>query len=342
MAPPSRSTTSTLSARVLLRAIDYVASLGHTPESLCQAMGLSLQALRAPDARVPATVVEALAAHAARITGDANFGLHLGLSVSGALEDDPGVLLLMACANARDALHLLVRVQRHWSDVDRASIVPDVGGLRLRYAFPCLGAAAQRHTDECAFAELVVSLRAFTATSLAPREVTFRHARPADTREHEALFRAPLRFEAEHSEIALSDASLDLPFTRASPTWKAVFERQVLRSIERTRAGETFVAQTRAAVEAALLGGDVSLGFVARLAGLSARTLQRRLRDEGTTFAAVVDAVRHAQAVELLAQGLPMRDLAERLGYADPGAFHHAFKRWTGTTPARHRSASAG
>jgi AraC-like DNA-binding protein len=57
------------------------------------------------------------------------------------------------------------------------------------------------------------------------------------------------------------------------------------------------------------------------------------LRDEGTSFAEVVDALRREMAVAYLDRGIPIAEVASLLGYADTTAFHHAFRRWTGSSP---------
>ena len=66
----------------------------------------------------------------------------------------------------------------------------------------------------------------------------------------------------------------------------------------------------------------------------------RRLHAEATSFAAVIDEVRRVRAFERLADpALSAAEVAFLLGYAEPAAFHHAFKRWTDQTPQQWRAA---
>jgi AraC-like DNA-binding protein len=91
---------------------------------------------------------------------------------------------------------------------------------------------------------------------------------------------------------------------------------------------------------AARLHVDASLARIARDLNVNARTLQRQLDAERTSFQQLLDEVRHAQAVKLLADPAQRVDgLAARLGYADAASFRRAFRRWTGLTPAAYRAA---
>jgi AraC-like DNA-binding protein len=90
-----------------------------------------------------------------------------------------------------------------------------------------------------------------------------------------------------------------------------------------------------------LRDGEPEQGAVARPLGLSERTLQRRLRDEGTTFGALVDDVRLELARMYLGDPeLAIFEVAFLLGYSEPSAFNRAFRRWTGASPSEHRRAT--
>jgi AraC-like DNA-binding protein len=84
-------------------------------------------------------------------------------------------------------------------------------------------------------------------------------------------------------------------------------------------------------------GGYADIRRVAVALGTSVRTLQRRLRSEGATFAAVVRRTRCAEAIALLHESGRVGDVARRLGYSDTAHFTRAFHRWTGLTPREFR-----
>jgi AraC-like DNA-binding protein len=71
----------------------------------------------------------------------------------------------------------------------------------------------------------------------------------------------------------------------------------------------------------------------------SARTLKRRLQEDGTTFRTLLNEARSAMAETLLSDAhLTLTEIAERLGYSDLSSFSQAFKRWYGVAPQVYRA----
>lgn len=102
-----------------------------------------------------------------------------------------------------------------------------------------------------------------------------------------------------------------------------------------------FVQRVNRSLRTPLLHGKGSGADVAQTLALHQRTLNRRLRVEGTTFQQVLDRVRFAVAKELLEDSTAsMSKIAFALGYADDVSFIRAFRRWTGTTPGAWRESA--
>lgn len=326
---------------MVLRVVEFCRARGHDVEALCREAGLTPAALAEPEARVGYDVAAAVGERALALTGDENFGLHLAEDVRDTRQFDAGLLLLMASPTVRVALERMVRHQRLWGDGDRATLVRVPGGLRLRYALRGTSAVYARHADECAMAEITVGIRVLTGQDLRPRTVRFRHPPPRALDEHRKLFGCPLAFGAMHTELELDDAVCDTPMQHANAAFFAIFEEQVVRALARLPAVAGASESVRAAVRAALASGGCTLAGTARGLGVSTRTMQRRLEAEGTSFAEVVDALRHELACLYLDRRVPIPQIAGLLGYADGTAFHHAFRRWTGSTPLAHARRAA-
>lgn len=158
------------------------------------------------------------------------------------------------------------------------------------------------------------------------------------------LFGVTPRFDSEHTLFAIDPQVLDRPLPQANqPTWQ-VCVAQCHEMIRRRTARTGIAAEVRERLlpgsGATGVGSPPTLETIARELNMSARTLRRRLDEAGTSYRALLDEVRLALAEEMLtAAPLSMDDIAIRLGYAEATPFIHAFKRWTGHTPAAYRRA---
>jgi AraC-like DNA-binding protein len=105
----------------------------------------------------------------------------------------------------------------------------------------------------------------------------------------------------------------------------------------------TLADDVRVALGDAISGDRPAVAKVAKSLGMSARTMQRRLGELGTTYQDVLDDVRRGLARRLLAQtDLGMGEVAFLLGFEEVNSFARAFHTWEGTTPVRWRERGKG
>jgi AraC-like DNA-binding protein len=91
-----------------------------------------------------------------------------------------------------------------------------------------------------------------------------------------------------------------------------------------------------------LRDGQYHINWIASAAGISVRTLQRRLAERGVDYSALVEGTRFDIATHLLKDHrCKLIDIAFDLGYADAASFTRAFRRWTGVTPSEYRQLHA-
>jgi AraC-like DNA-binding protein len=90
----------------------------------------------------------------------------------------------------------------------------------------------------------------------------------------------------------------------------------------------TLVEDVRREVRAAMAGGDQRIDEVARMLGMSGRTLQRRLAGDGLTYAAIVDEIRlEAAKIALADLSMSLSHVAYLVGFEEQSSFSRAFKR---------------
>jgi AraC-like DNA-binding protein len=170
------------------------------------------------------------------------------------------------------------------------------------------------------------------------RRLQFGFPRPGDVRLYETLLGTTPTFDAPRTLIVLDAAAMKRPMLPGSALALHQAEEQCRRLLAERRARSGLAA--RVCHHLALRGGrPLDMNAMAAELCLSARTLRRRLQEEGATYLALCDEVRKTFAEELLAlPNLSIEQIADRLGYSEAAGFIHAFKRWTGMTPRAFRS----
>lgn len=172
-----------------------------------------------------------------------------------------------------------------------------------------------------------------------PHAVQFRHPEPAGSREAlEAYFRCPVTFGAEIDAIVLPEERLD----RKNTVGDESIWRFLTSHIEETMIDEdheeALDRQVIVQIANTLSEGIPTLADIASGMGMSARTLQRRLADQGHTFQSLVDEARRQLAEKFLTDTrYSIAQVAFLTGFSEQSAFTRAFKRWAGKTPGSYR-----
>ncbi len=247
---------------------------------------------------------------------------------------------MRASSNVGDAL---VRLARHYASVStriraECTIVDGHAALVFhRHA----AVRFSRHWIEMPAAAIARRLGEGAGGVPLLHEVHFAHRSPGgghDARYVEA-FGAPVVFGAKDDALVFLDGALAVPMTTAAPPVAASVDVELRALAEKDASSDPLQTRIRAAIDRRLAGG-VSLADVARSLHMSPRTLQRHLRERGTSWSREIDEARRVRAVAALEDGVDKTmSIARELGFADASSFFRAFRRWTGTTP-RHWGAA--
>jgi AraC-like DNA-binding protein len=199
---------------------------------------------------------------------------------------------------------------------------------------------AFRPAVDARLAALLSACREIVGTPIAPLTVQLPYRRPAEVKDYETFFAAPLEFGALATAFLLRNEDLARAVAVADTTLTGYLDGLAEQALAKLGSEQTVRERVRRVLWTELAEAVPSLDGVAKALGASGRTLQRQLRDEQTTFAAVLAELRREMAPSLLRDGrLAVSEVAFLLGYEDPSAFQRAFRRWFGRSPRAFRSA---
>jgi AraC-like DNA-binding protein len=318
-------------AGLALRVLDSAEARGLPRRVLLEASGLERARLTEPEARVPLLSVYTLLEEAAARLGDGCLGLHLGASLR---VDDLDALgfLMVSSRTLGDALEHVLRYQRLWSEGERFSLERGAGRVTVTYHPYGPERPAHRLMAQLVFADLVVNGGRLVG-GLPGARLRLRGPRPTEASAYARVLGVPVSFRAPQDVLVMPAALLASPLPGADAGLSGVLARATDRMLAGLPASSRVADQVRALLPELLPESGADLAHLAARLRMSPRTLQRRLRDEGTSLEAEREAFRRQQARVLLEAANPIAEVAWRLGYSAPSAFHHAFRRWTGQSP---------
>jgi AraC-like DNA-binding protein len=307
-------------------------------EAVLYEAGLRLADVADADARIPFRKHAALLEIAARELGDPLFGLHLGARIHPKRAGLLGTVLLGA-STVEDALLSLVRYLRVLDEGVALEVEIKRKHTILTASIVDHRVGVRRQAVEFAVSLLVSLCRSLTDTLVEPVRVEFAHPAAGRIGEINRTFGAPVRFEAPRNAIVLNTDDLDLPVRRTNTRLFDRLERDRRAVLGRAPRARDLPYQVRELIARFLSTSDSRVEAVAGALDISARTLERRLKDHGLVYKRMIDDIRRGLALRYLGdERLVLPQVAFLLGYSEMASFIHAFQRWTGTTPARYRA----
>lgn len=168
----------------------------------------------------------------------------------------------------------------------------------------------------------------------------FRCLEPVYSGEWRILFSQELAFDQPDSGISIPLEYLAMPNIQNERTMKEFLRSAPANFLVKYKNSTSLSAKIRRRLREMPPSAWPDFATLAQQFHASAATLRRRLDDEGQSYRSILDDLRRDLAISLLSdtqQGIT--EIAEALGFAEPSAFHRAFKKWTGARPGEYRCA---
>ncbi len=333
-AASTQPTTIASWAIVIWRALE---ARGLNPRAIFDRAGVDPARLYDESARYPLADMRRLWFAATEAAGDPCFGLEAGQYLHPTTFHALGYAWL-ASHTLQEAFGRFVRYTRMistglslWLALvgDEAEVVWGVTDPSIDVALPAGDAAA---------AALLMMCRTSCGESFHPKRMRLMRPRPPCLDRYEALVRAPIEFGAQDNVMVFDRAELERPLPTGNFELARASDEVIVRYLAHLDRQEVAM-QVKAQLVELLPSGRVMAKTVADALHLSVRSLQRKLAEQHTNFAQLLEDTRRELARQYVGTSrLSVGEIAYLLGFADPANFTRAFRRWTGHSPSEFRT----
>jgi AraC-like DNA-binding protein len=334
----STSTNNSIIAswvQLIARAID---DYGHDSRELFRRAGLDYSRLNEPGARYSNTAVCRLWDLATERIQDACFGMQVASLWHPTTMHALGYSW-MASYNLDEAYQRTVRYGRFLNSATYSALKiresADVYGLFadnsvLNFDPPQVG-------QEAGLALFLNISRATYGPDFKPVGVSVRRKEPDCVDRFCEYFDAPVMFSETNNGLWLNPEQVVKPLATANPELVRINDQVVVDYLADLDRNDV-VSRVRSKIAEHLPTGRIDESEIAAAINLSQRSLQRRLSEQQMPFTRVLEDTRRELSRQYVRD--PQRsinEIAYLLGFAEPGNFSRAFKRWYGKTPSQYR-----
>ncbi|MFO0562866.1 MAG: AraC family transcriptional regulator [Polyangiales bacterium] len=334
----ARNLAPTVNRKAIRAALAAAQAACLDERQLARHVGLDLAQLDDADARFSHDLWVALFREIERATRNPAIGLDVAARLPVGHWDTVD-FMIAACPTVGAAIQ---RIERYFALISsavehRTHVTPEHVAIR-RVHRPDI--ERSRAATELSIAMIVRRLRALSSEPWTPLRVDFAHSPSTSIDRYHREFACEVRFDRDADVIVLPREVWTMPTAQPQPELCEVLEQHAKILLERMpHEPESHEARVRAALVAMIHQGVPSLAQIAHKLSISERTLQRRLDERKRPYRTIVDDVRYELAQRYLADPtIALAEVGYLVGFEDPSAFSKAFRRWSGTSPSRHRA----
>lgn len=300
--------------------------MGLDVDALCKEIGVDRELFTDTTGRPPRDALGRLWRAALAASGDRFLGLSAG-ELWEARADNLVILLLTSAESLGEGLEASLRYQELLSHgrVITLGEHPEYHALHINKIEHELPITV--HEIEFIAVVLMKLLRFATDGRFAAREVQFQHPHRGQIQKYSRAFRCSVTFGHERTTILADDRAWDLPLVHGNQALHGQL-RGVAAGLHAGLESHDFIDTVRDRIKILLPRGQSSIEAVASALHMTPRTLQRRLREDGTTFRVLVDVVRKSILLACFERKQTLDEIMRNAGYTNPRSFRRAVRRW--------------
>jgi AraC-like DNA-binding protein len=333
----STETVSLIRGTALQGFLEVVAELGYDAETFLSAVGIDAATVGDPDAFVSyRAAIDALET-ASQTTGSPDLGRKLatrqGIEILG-----PVGVAARTAPTVGAALTAIGQYLSVYSPAIATTIEPAPNASQARFIFTIVLDRLPEHGQgiELSLGVALRILRLLIGPEYSPLTVHLPHGPYGPAGEYPRYFGARVRFGEPFAGFTVKRADLRRRLQSDSEVHTIV--QRYLRSVAPAH-GDNLCEPVRRMIRRMLPTGGLALEPIAAQLAMHPRTLQRRLADEDTTFASLLDEVRRDLVAHYLkTTQLPLSQLAAVAGYSEQSALTRSCQRWFASAPSAYRS----
>lgn len=324
-------------ATIWLVMVQMMKSQGMDVAPVLKDIGVAESILCQPGVRLPSRLTDVVFERALRLIDNPAFGLQAAHSWHPSNLGTLGYAWLSS-STLRTGLLRMERYSKILGNRFTYTCVDQPDGLRFIYDHGRGNTPVGWAIADFALSIFIDMCRTNYGEKLVPLRICLRRPRPADAAPYFDFFGGEVRFAQDEDSFLIDRATVDTALPSANKLLAATFDRILTTQLGELVA-EDLVTRCRAHLLQHLTSGEPSEADTARALGLSRRSMQRRLNEQGWSYKRVVDDTRAELARRYLADpAKSLTEIAFLLGFSEQSAFSRAFRRWRGESPTAHRS----
>jgi AraC-like DNA-binding protein len=321
-------TVSLLWVQGLLQA---AASHGISQSQILLKAGIEAQSLSA--GRISLEETLAIWRAVEDLSADPLFGFHMGLALK-PTHFQLVAFTMLSSPTLGDAIEKILKYQRLISDGGQFSLLT-VTEQEVALQYQPAADDFSYHQIDVVMVAVMSFARWLLGRDIAPKSVAFCHSELEGLNEYQEFFDCPVHFDQAQNCIVFPARLMQEALPGFDPQLASVHQQLADDQLENLTKPD-LIARLQDLISQS--DNSISRDRLAEQLGMSGRSLQRKLQEQGSSFQQVFDNYRHKKALNLLQdESVSLLDISLQLGFSETSTFYRAFKRWQGITPGEYR-----